>query len=251
MTVLVTGGSRGIGLACALHLAREGRRVVIAARRETGLQEAVSTAAKEGLTLIPVVLDVSDLYSVERVLGEICTTGLDVLVHAAGVSALSHYTDHNDPNLWQKVMRTNLDGAYYCARSVLQCMHQHEPVAPRRLVFISSVLGLKGMAMSHAYCAAKHGVNGMVKALAQDVAATQITVNSVCPGWVDTAMARQDFTAMAARYQIPEELLISEEIQSVPIQRWIQASEVAALVSYLCSEAAGAITGQCLEISGG
>ncbi len=254
---LVTGGSKGIGLACALTLARQGDRVVIAARHEAGLLQAQQQAATEGLTLETLRLDVSDLKSVEQQMeGFNAQGGLDILVHAAGTGAFSPLKSVNDPKVWQQVIRTNLDGAYYCARSALLAMEQSteaDKAMPRgrRLVFISSVLGLKGMANSHAYCASKHGVNGLVRALAQDTAAQHITVNSVCPGWVNTDMAQEDFKAMSAHYHIPTEMLISEEIQAVPIQRWIRADEVAEMVRYLCSEDAAAVTGQCLEISGG
>lgn len=249
---LVTGGSKGIGFACALGLARQGYRVFIAARHEAGLQQAQQQAAQADLYLETLRLDVSDLKSVEQQMEQVCAqAGLDVLVHAAGTGAFSPVDSVNDPRVWQQVIRTNLDGAYYCARSALLAMHQTPVDHGRRLVFISSVLGLKGMANSHAYCASKHGVNGLVRALAQDTAAQNITINSVCPGWVNTDMAQEDFKAMSAHYHIPAEMLISEEIQAVPIQRWIRADEVAAMVSYLCSEAAAAVTGQCLEISGG
>lgn len=248
----VTGGSRGIGLACARHLAGLGYCVLVSARHMEPLQAACDQAQAEGLNLQPLPLDISDLNSIERAFAEHeCLKDLDVLVHAAGTGAFSSITHGDDPCIWQRVMRTNLDGAYYCARSALLAMTAHEVDRPRRLVFISSVLGLKGMGNSHAYCASKHGVNGLVRALAQDTAARQITVNSICPGWVDTQMAHQDFQTMADHYQIPVDMLISDEIQAVPIQRWIQSDEVAALVGYVCSEAAGALTGQCLELSGG
>lgn len=251
-TALVTGGSRGIGYACALFLARQGVKVFIAARHEAGLLGAQARARSESLELHPVVLDVSDLQSVEHAFEHLChRENLDFFVHAAGMGAFSMLNSANDPSVWQQVIRTNLDGAYYCARSALMCMGQQAESRARRLVFISSVLGLKGMANSHAYCASKHGVNGLVKALALDTAAQNITINSVCPGWVDTEMAQADFQAMSAHYRIPTDMLIAEEIQAVPIQRWIRTEEVAAMVGYLCSEAAGAVTGQCLEISGG
>lgn len=251
-TALVTGGSRGIGYACAVFLARQGIKVFIAARHEKGLSEAQAKAQAASLVLHPILLDVSDLKSVELAFAHLCQSeDLDILVHAAGMGAFSTLNSANDPSIWQQVIRTNLDGAYYCARSALMGMAQEPTSTDRRLVFISSVLGLKGMANSHAYCASKHGVNGMVKALALDNAAQNITINSVCPGWVDTEMAQEDFKAMSAHYRIPTDMLIAEEIQAVPIQRWIRTEEVAAMVGYLCSEEAGAVTGQCLEISGG
>ncbi len=244
---LVTGGSRGIGLACAKALATT-YRVYIAARDATTLEQACAQAQAENLKLEAIPLDVSDLSAVEQACQQIVAAQgqIDLLVHAAGTSAFSVLSSPSDPEHWQRVLQTNLSGAYYCSREVLRSM----PPAGR-VIFISSVLGLRGMRNSHAYCASKHGVIGLAKSLAQDLAERSITVNAVCPGWVETEMATASMTAIAGHYRIPVKSFIEAEIQAVPIQRWIQVDEVAALVTYLASEQAAAVTGQAFEISGG
>lgn len=244
---LVTGGSQGIGLACAKDLARH-YRVYIAARDSAKLERACQQARSEGLDLIPLVMDVANYGSVQQGCQQIVETAgpIDVLVHAAGSSAFSVLASASDPEQWQGIIQTNLTGAYYAVREVLHSMKEGG-----RLVMISSVLGLRGMRNSHAYCASKHGLIGLVKSLACDLADRQITINAVCPGWVETEMGRQSMRQIAQHHQIPPELFMESEIQAVPIQRWIQSEEVAAMVSYLASEQAAAITGQAFEISGG
>ncbi|HEY9840534.1 MAG TPA: SDR family oxidoreductase [Candidatus Obscuribacterales bacterium] len=243
MKTLVTGGSRGIGLATALRLAQAGHQTWIAARGEEQLQAACRSAAD--LSLTPLVMDVADPASVATGFGQL-GPGLDVLVHAAGTGAYSDLLDPEDPAIWQQVIATNLGGAYHCARAAAALMP-----AGSRIIFIASVLGLRGMRHSHAYCASKHGVIGLMRALAQDLMPRGITVNAICPGWVETAMARQDLAAMASRYALDPQELEAAEIAAVPLNRWIQPQEVAELVAYLASPAAAAVTGQALEISGG
>jgi ketoreductase len=107
------------------------------------------------------------------------------------------------------------------------------------------------MRQSHAYCAAKHGVIGLMRALAIDLMPAGITVNAVCPGWVETAMARQDMAEIAASLGLDADDFEAAEIAATPLGRWIQPDEVAALIAYLATPAAAAISGQALEISGG
>lgn len=242
--VLVTGGSRGIGLAIALALATQGFTVSIAARHAEGLHQACREAEAQGLKLRPLVMDVSDSQSVSA--GFAGFESLFGLVHAAGTGAYSDLLDPDDPAIWQQVMRCNLDGAYYCAREAARRL-----VDGGRLLLVSSTLGLRGMRHSHAYCASKHGVVGLTRALALDLADRRITVNAICPGWVETEMARADLAAMATRYELPVDELEAAEIGAVPMGRWIQPQEVAALATYIMSSAAAALTGQALEISGG
>lgn len=244
LKALVTGGSRGIGLACALQLARDGYDVVVAARGSESLKQAVNAAAELGLKLRSLSMDVSDPLSVSAGFAQIGR--LDVLVHSAGIGAYSDLMDPDDPANWQRVLAVNLTGAYLCARAARSQMP-----GPGRMIFVSSVLGLRGMRHSHAYCASKHGVIGMVRALAQDLIGDGITVNAVCPGWVNTEMAHHDLAAMAARYDLSLTELEAAELAAIPLGRWIEPQEVAALAAYLSSSAAAALTGQALELSGG
>lgn len=172
--------------------------------------------------------------------------GLDVLVHAAGMGAYSELTAPDDPQIWRQVIETNLTGAYEVSRLGRPVLRPGG-----RLIFVASVLGLRGMRHSHAYCASKHGLIGLMRALALDLIHEGITVNAICPGWVDTEMARQDLQQMAQHWQLDAAELEAAELGAVPLGRWIQAPEVAELIAYLSSPAAAAVTGQALEISGG
>ncbi len=225
-------------------LATQGYRVTIAARGSEALAAAQQAAAAKGLSLKTLVIDVADSASVSAGFGHF--NQLYALVHAAGAGAYSELWDPDDPQIWQKVMRCNLDGAYYCTREAALRMTDGG-----RLLLISSTLGLRGMRNSHAYCASKHGVIGLTRALALDLAEKAITVNAICPGWVETDMAREDLAAMSERYGIAPAELEAAELAAVPIGRWIQPAEVAGLAGYLISPSAAAITGQALEISGG
>lgn len=243
---LVTGGSRGIGLACARQLLQAGHQVWIAARDPAGLQAAQTAEPR----LKSLQMDVSHPESVgaafealQQIAGPV-----QILVHAAGTEAFSPWEAVDDSQRWQEVIQTNLNGAYYCLRAALQ---QMQPTGWGRIVAISSVLGLRGMRNSHAYCASKHGLIGLIRSLAQDVLEKGITLNAVCPGWVQTEMAERSMAQIAAHYNLPAEEFITAELQAMPLQRWIKPEEVAASVNYLVSEAAGATTGQALEISGG
>lgn len=247
MIALVTGGSRGIGLACAQSLLAAGHSVWIAARQHEGLAAAVAAEPR----LQPLQLDVSRAEAVSEAFAEIQRQSgqpLQILVHAAGTEAFSPWEAEGDADLWHRVMQTNLNGAYYCLRAALK---QMQPTGWGRIVAIASVLGLRGMRHSHAYCASKHGLIGLVRALAQDVLADGITVNAVCPGWVQTAMAKRSMEQIAAHYDLPAEDFMAAELAAIPLQRWISPEEVAASVAYLVSEAAAAVSGQTLEISGG
>lgn len=245
MKTLVTGGSRGIGLACALRLAKEGHEVFIAARGQQGLETASAHAYGQGLSLTPIAIDVADAASVAAGFARLGSE-LDVLVHAAGVSANSDIAEAGDPGIWRQLLSVNLDGAYLCAREARARMS-----GGGRIIFVSSTLGLRGMRHSHAYCAAKHGVLGLMRALALDLIPEGITVNAICPGWVDTEMARADMAAMAERYGLEAREMEAAEIGAVPLNRWILPAEVAGLAAYLSSEASAAVTGQAIEISGG
>lgn len=246
----VSGGSRGIGLATALSFAQAGYQTWIAARSVSGLARACEQAKEKGLNLHALSLDIQNQPEVNAVFQEIIqsTGALDVFVHAAGSEAFSVLEDPEDPELWLRTIGVNLNGAYYCSRAAALQMQTQKS---GRIIFVSSVLGLRGMRNSHAYCASKHGVLGLMRSLAQDLSGEGITVNAVCPGWVRTEMGARSMDAIAKHYRLEPEMFIDAELAAIPIKRWIEPEEIAASVMYLASEAAAALTGQALELSGG
>ncbi|MDH4194836.1 MAG: SDR family oxidoreductase, partial [Nitrospirota bacterium] len=172
---------------------------------------------------------------------------VDILVNNAGASGRTPIQDPDDSK-WQNIIQVNLTGSYLCAKLAVPHMLKHQY---GRIVNVSSVLGRFGVAGYLAYCTAKHGILGFTKALALEVASQGITVNAICPTWVDTAMARQGIEETAAIIGVSPEEFREMAISAVPIKRMAEAEEVASLVVYLCSKAAGAVTGQALNICGG
>ena len=246
---LVTGGGTGIGLAIALAFLREGARVAIGSRNPAHVKAGSDAARSAGHEVLALGLDVRDQTSVrtavEAVVGRYGR--IDILVNNAGLSGRTPISDHDDSR-WDAILTTNLTGAYLCSKHALQFMKDGEH---GRIINMSSVLGRFGVPGYTAYCTTKHGIIGFTKALALEVAGRGITVNAICPTWVDTAMTRQGIEETAACMGISPEEFRRQAIHAVPIHRMVEASEVADLAVYLASPAAGGITGQALNICGG
>ncbi len=245
----VTGGGTGIGLAIALAFLRDGARVVIGSRNPAHLQVGEAAARAAGHDLLAIRMDVTDAAMVGSAVEAVVARygRLDILVNNAGVSGQTPMTDPDDAR-WNTILHTNLTGAYLCAKQSLRHMRDGEG---GRIINLSSVLGRFGVPGYTAYCAAKHGIIGFTKALALEVAARGITVNAICPTWVDTAMAQQGIAETAATLGITAEAFRRQAIQGVPIGRMVEASEVADLALFLASPHAAGITGQAVNICGG
>ena len=246
-TVVVTGGGRGIGRAIALAFAESGAHIVITSRTESQLQQTAGDIRAKGADVTAIVMDVSDEASVAHGFGSLHgrIKDVNVLVNNAGIGG-GEVVQGSDVVRWKKTLDTNLFGMYLVSRQILPLMADGG-----RIVNLSSVLGRFGVPGYTAYCATKHGVIGFTRALALEVVRRKITVNAIAPGWVETDMAALGMTQGAKYAKVSFDEFKDRQISAVPIKRIIDPAEVAALVKFLCSVDAGAITGQTYNICGG
>jgi 3-hydroxybutyrate dehydrogenase len=246
---LVTGGGRGIGRAVALRLARGGATVAVASRTR-GDVDAVSEEIRAlGGSSLPLVVDVSRSEDVEGMFRAARTAmgGVDILVSGAGV-ALSVPVSRTSDDVWRSMIETNLSGAFYCLREALPEMVE---AGWGRVVTIASIAGKSGHPYIAAYAASKHGVLGLTKCAALEVADKGVTVNAVCPGYVDTPMTDASVARIVEKTGRPGAEVRRHLEEMSPQKRLMTADEVAALVEYLCGDEARGITGQALNVDGG
>jgi len=247
-SVLVTGGGSGIGMAIAAGFAEEGARVAISGRDPERLKQAVTLLGRRGATVSPFRMDVRDRSSAESCADSVAAElgGIDVLVNNAGVSGQTPIASDFDEKL-REIVETNLLGLFFVTRAALR----HMKDGHGRIINIASVLAKFGVPGYTAYCAAKHGVIGFTKALALELAPRRITVNAICPGWVDTAMARQGIRETAAATGVtPEEFKKGAESR-VPLGRFMEPAELAPLTLHIASAEAAMMTGQSINLDGG
>ena len=244
---LVTGGGRGIGRAIAKALGGPDTLVAVAARTAADIDITVRELKVLGGAAVGIQMDVADERSVAagvRKLRE-ASAQLDLLVNNAGVGG-GEPVEGSDVARWRRTIDVNLTGMYLVTREALPLMGEGG-----RVVNQSSVLGRFGVPGYTAYCASKHGVIGFTRALALELAPRRITVNAVCPGWVDTEMAAEGMRQGAGATGTTFEEFREQALGAVPLKRIIQPEEVAGLVRFLSSPAAAAITGQTYNICGG
>jgi ketoreductase len=246
---LVTGGGTGIGKAIGLQMAKNRAKVAIGSRNRSHLASATAELEKLGLPVLPIAMDVRKKDDIQRAVDEIVSKwgAIHILVNNAGISGRSLIDDPDDSK-WFNIVDTNLNGMYLITKEVLKHMPDHDG---GRVINISSVLGKFGVPGYTAYCTTKHGMIGFTRALALEVVNRGITVNTVCPGWVDTEMAVQGINETAAFQGITPEQFKAQAIAGVPIKRFLEADEIAELVCYLASDQARGITGQAINICGG
>jgi NAD(P)-dependent dehydrogenase (short-subunit alcohol dehydrogenase family) len=233
-SALVTGGGSGIGAACAAVLTRAGAQVTVLGRRDAPLREAVGS----GIAAAHLVADVTALPALPR---------FDLLVNAAGVAESAPFLKSEDA-LFERLWRVNVMGAVAVTRAVLPGMIE---AGFGRVVHIASTAALKGYPYVSAYAASKHGLLGLVRALAQEVAAKGVTVNAVCPGFTETDIVAESIARIREKTGRSEAEARAELAKHNPQRRLVQPAEVAEAVLMLCLPGAAAINGQAIAVDGG
>ena len=240
----ITGGGTGIGLAAARALAARGAKLTLAARNFTRLEGAASQ-----IGAFPVSVDVASETSVIAAFeaARAANGPVAILVNNAGItpSAPLHNTELK---LWNEVLAINLTGAFLCARAALADMYA---AGWGRIVNVASIAGLKGGMYISAYCASKHGMIGMTRALALEAAKRGVTVNAVCPGYVETDIIDRAVDTITAKTKLNREEARATLYAGNPQGRLITPDEVASAISWLCSEGAAATNGAAIPMSGG
>lgn len=248
---LVTGATSGIGLEVTRRLAARGTRVFICARTAENVSSTVKTLSDEGLRVAGTAGDVRSRESVNRVVqAAVDRFGpLSILVNNAGRSG-GGVTAQITDELWQDVIDSNLTSVFLVTRECLTTGGLDRSPSGR-IINIASTGGKQGVPFGAPYSAAKGGVIAFTKALAKELAQTGVTVNAVCPGYVETPMAERVRQSYAATRGITEEQVLTEFNAKIPLGRYSTPEEVAGLVEYLTTDTAASITAQALNVCGG
>ncbi|NWJ41749.1 MAG: SDR family oxidoreductase [Geothrix sp.] len=242
--ILITGASRGIGRACALWLAQtEAAHLVLLGRDAQALASSAEAVRQAGGTAEVHAADVADRSALATLAGSVGR--LDGLVAAAGISGMTP-VDRDSDAFFDEILATDLTGPWNTVRAFLPAMG-----AGGRIVLVSSVLGRFGVPGYGAYCAAKHGLIGLAKALALELIDRGIVVNAVAPGWVDTDMAQTGIRQIAAATGQTEAQFRAQAEAAVPVKRFFQPEEIAQGIGWLLNPANTMQVGQCLNLDGG
>jgi NAD(P)-dependent dehydrogenase (short-subunit alcohol dehydrogenase family) len=246
---LVTGAGGGIGAAIARGLAEAGARVSLAGRRREPL-EAVAATLPAGQTLILDGFDVTEPAAIAAGLetARDAFGAIDILINNAGEAPSAPFAKM-DPAFWSHVISTDLTSVYLVTHAVLPDLKASG--AKARIVNVASTAGLRGYAYVSAYCAAKHGVIGLTRALALELAGTGMTVNAVCPAFTETPLLDAAIQNIVTKTGRTEAEARAELAKGIPLGRLARPEDVASGVLWLVSEAAGFVTGEALSISGG
>jgi NAD(P)-dependent dehydrogenase (short-subunit alcohol dehydrogenase family) len=247
--VFVTGAGRGVGRAIAMRFAQAGYAIAVTGRSESAIRVVADDITALDAVAIALVCDVTNREAVtraaqdtERRLGPV-----DVLVNNAGAADSSPFVTMDD-ELWERMLAVNLKGTYLCMRAILPGMFERRS---GRVINIASIAGKTGFAYTAAYCAAKHAVVGLTRAVALEAASRGVTVNAICPGWVNTDMTRETVARIAEKTGRNADAARRALETMSPQRRLIEPEEVAALAVFLASAEARGINGQALNVDGG
>jgi NAD(P)-dependent dehydrogenase (short-subunit alcohol dehydrogenase family) len=240
---LVTGAGRGIGRATALALAERGAQVLGVARTETELAELARAADVTVLSeSVATAVGCARIVEEARKLGPIA-----ILVNNAGVGSYHERPIWDqEPQVWRETMAVNLDGPFHLTRLAARQMVEQKW---GRIVMVSSTAGEVGAPATSAYCASKHGLLGLMRAVAQDVAAFNVTCNAVCPGWVRTTMAERHTEVEAHERGMSVEAIWAERAAGYPAGRIVTPEEVANTIAFLASDEARAVNGEAITVA--
>ncbi len=248
---LITGGGRGIGRGIAFAFAREGASVVVAARTHEQVARVADEIEEEcDVETLSVVCDVSERESVESAFAsatEMFGRGVDILVNNAGIAESAPLTKTDD-ELWQRHLNVNLTGTFYCTRAALPFMLEN---GWGRIINIASIAGKTGAPYIAAYAASKHGVLGLTRSVALEVAAKGVTVNAICPSYVETDMTTHAIENIKSKTGKTEDEALDVLKRMSPQNRLVTPEEVAALALLLASEEGRGINGQAINVDGG
>ena len=247
---LVTGAAQGLGLGIARELASRGARVVMTDLQLDKVTQAASELQNEDLAVEAAHLDVTDSDSVNRAFDQVIANHgrLDIVVNNAGVGqSVTPIVELSDAE-WDRVMGVTLTGMFYCCRAAARIMETQETGS---IVNLSSINGLNPAALVASYNAAKAAVISLSKTLSLELAAYGVRVNTVCPGPVYTDFNRQVMAQRCESLDISESDMIDRVRAAIPLGRWGEPTDIARMVSFLCSPAASWITGEVFRVSGG
>jgi NAD(P)-dependent dehydrogenase (short-subunit alcohol dehydrogenase family) len=242
---LVTGAGRGIGRAVALRLAGPGVHLALASRTRSEVDGVAEEARRLGATAVALVADVARSDQVRALFRD--AGPIDILVNGAGVAPSAPLVKTSD-EVWRSAIETNLSGSFFCLREALPGMMER---GWGRVVNLASIAGKTGYPYIAAYAASKHGVLGLTKVAALEAAVRGVTVNAVCPGFVDSPMTDASVARIVEKTGLAAGDVRKRLQDMSPQKRLMTADEVAALVVFLCSDEARGITGQALNLDGG